>query len=400
MKKLRAFAAEGPVPLFVAVGQGWAAAVEDLCLSSAIARAATPRHASILLVAGDVRPTDREALRLLHDQMPHPRATLWWGSTSSDHTGVAAALNADDDPLPLLRSLYRRLLLGELASEDHLLPDGPPAPWRGRGEHGQGGDGMMGGTPYGRPMAMTDDDLRDGLALDACTVEVGPFLPALPPGLVLEIELQGDVIQRARVIQSAYPPSSIGSAGAAAHLAVPGVAHRLRCIAAVLSLQQLPAQAELCRRLAMDIARCTAMRLPDLRRILQCAGAFAAIPPELGRIEPALASSLGAIGLTARDRMHRWVDEVELAAQVAQPPAPARGATAPNSGTSRALTHEPIQDGRLPFLFTDLLTGLEWGEALLVIASFDASALWRMSPTADAAALPDSHREHAMAHGR
>ncbi|MCT7094684.1 hypothetical protein, partial [Salmonella enterica] len=50
-------------------------------------------------------------------------------------------------------------------------------------------------------MAMTADDLRDGLALDTFTVEVGPFLPTLPAGLVMELTLQGDVIQQARMLR-------------------------------------------------------------------------------------------------------------------------------------------------------------------------------------------------------
>src|SRR3546814_3144822 len=63
---------------------------------------------------------------------------------------------------------------------------------------------MMGGKPYGRPMAMTDEDLRDGLALDAYTACFGPFLSVLPPGLLLELTLQGDVIQSAKVLRTPF----------------------------------------------------------------------------------------------------------------------------------------------------------------------------------------------------
>src|SRR3546814_20246746 len=87
-------------------------------------------------------------------------------------------------------------MTGERRSEDDRLPDEPQVAWRGKGDHGQGGEGMMGGKPYGRPMAMTDEDLRDGLALDAYTACFGPFLSVLPPGLMLELTLLGDVIQR------------------------------------------------------------------------------------------------------------------------------------------------------------------------------------------------------------
>src|SRR3546814_14512508 len=60
---------------------------------------------------------------------------------------------------------------------------------------------MMGGKPYGRPMAMTEDDRRDGLALDAYSATFGPFLPVFPPGLQLSLTLQGDVVQSAEVLR-------------------------------------------------------------------------------------------------------------------------------------------------------------------------------------------------------
>jgi hypothetical protein len=103
--------------------------------------------------------------------------------------------------LPAQGALYRDHLSGARTSEPDLLSDAPPAPWRGIGPHGQGGEGMMGGKPYGRAMAMTADDARDGLALDAFGAHIGPFFAPLPPGLVLDLELQGDMIQRAAVVQ-------------------------------------------------------------------------------------------------------------------------------------------------------------------------------------------------------
>src|SRR3546814_9744942 len=115
-------------------------------------------------------------------------------------------------------------------SEDDLLPDEPPAPWSGKGEHGQGGEGMMGGKPYGRPMAMTEDDRRDGLALYAYTATFGPFLPVFPPGLQLSLTLQGDVVQSAEVLR---PPVHQAAGDAP-----------LRRIARLLRLLGLPALAQ------------------------------------------------------------------------------------------------------------------------------------------------------------
>ncbi|PZX11766.1 hypothetical protein LX81_03843 [Palleronia aestuarii] len=181
---LARLAAAAPAPVFTCIGPGIQAAVERLCLSPALDRVATPRAAAILLVAGEIPDHAQEALDRVHDQVPHPRQTFRW-----DGTG---------DPEPALRDLWRDLAAGGDTETDRR-PDAPPNDWCGVGPHGQGGKGMMGGTPYGRPMAMTADDPRDGLALDAYTARLGPFVPMLPPGLVLEVTLQGDVIVSAEV---------------------------------------------------------------------------------------------------------------------------------------------------------------------------------------------------------
>ncbi|BBI65518.1 hypothetical protein HSBAA_PA_1210 (plasmid) [Vreelandella sulfidaeris] len=62
----------------------------------------------------------------------------------------------------------------------------------GEGDFGQGGEGMMGGVPYGRPMAMNmQEDISDGLTLDSLTFRLGPFFMAFPPGMAAEVTLQG-----------------------------------------------------------------------------------------------------------------------------------------------------------------------------------------------------------------
>ena len=154
MSALRKLAAAAPVPLFVAEGEGGRERIEDFALSPNIDWVASPRHASILLVVGRIRAADREALQRVHDQLPHPRATLCWGADTGLDLPEAHSLAADADPVAAMQTLYRELLAGARDSEAHLLADEPPAPWRGLGDHGQGGKGMMGGTPYGRPMPM------------------------------------------------------------------------------------------------------------------------------------------------------------------------------------------------------------------------------------------------------
>ncbi|MCO5100189.1 MAG: hypothetical protein M9885_04720 [Burkholderiaceae bacterium] len=372
MSALCAFAAGGPVPVFAAVGGGAGAPVDDLSLAPDVDIVASPRHASVLLVAGEIRPSDRDALYRVHDQLPHPRATLWWGADPAAAIGSPAVLAAERDPPPVLREIYEALLCGARRSEPSLLPDEPPVPWRGVGEHGQGGKGMMGGTPYGRPMAMTAEDLRDGLALDAYTARIGPFLPTLPPGLVLELVLQGDLVQRAAMLapplaarrDTRFDTRPIRNDACARALA----AHRLRCVARLLTILQLAAYAQRLRRMAREIEHdrpigCVA----GLRGALRRAGVLRAIPPGLGTLDARIAEALdpGAADgdHDVRARLQRWLDEIEQL----QPSA--------TSGDAQAKEHATADVG---FRFTDLLPGLEWNEAMLVIASFDPDSLRRM----------------------
>ena len=197
-----AFARRAPVTAYACIGPGALSAVEAAFRSPALRRAASPREASVLLVAGEPPNEDAEGFDRVHDQIPKPRAVYRWDCTQ--------------DPADALVDLRDRLLDGARGDPDRL-PDTPPNPWRGRGVHGQGGEGMMGGTPYGRPMAMTDADIRDGLNLGAYACRVGPFASMLPPGLTLDLVLQGDVIVSAKIASAPYEqPSEADAPGACA----------------------------------------------------------------------------------------------------------------------------------------------------------------------------------------
>ena len=198
--------AMGSTPrIYPCAGPGMLVAVERLFLAPALRRAETPRDAAILLIAGEMPEAAWEGVSRLHAQVPHPRATFRW--------------DGHGDPVPSLVDLWRALMAGRESEPDNLA-DEPPNPWRGKGDHGQGGEGMMGGTPYGRPMAMTGEDVRDGLMLDAYTARIGPFAPMLPPGLVLEMTLQGDVIVATEVVEPPFeqPPEASAPAVCAARL--------------------------------------------------------------------------------------------------------------------------------------------------------------------------------------
>lgn len=340
---LRRFAAGAPAPIYAAIGPNARRAVEDLSLEADISLQMSARHASLLLVAGEVFEEDRADLRRLHDQLPHPRATLWWRAKPSPND-VGQTIGVDTDLCDLLRSTHEQLLLGVKESEDDLLPDEPPAPWRGRGDHGQGGEGMMGGKPYGRPMAMTDEDLRDGLSLDAYTTSVGPFLPMFPPGLKLEVTLQGDVIEKAKIQRAPFLDGSSRD-------------EPLRLIARLLRMLGLAAQEERFIRADRDLEQGRSPDMRILKRLLDWSGAVAAIPPGLGEIGSG----------DVRSRLHGWWEQIEGKTAASERQVDRRA----SAEDQHAICH-----------LTDLLPGLEWHEAMLVINSFDAETLATMCPVA------------------
>lgn len=231
MSLIARLAANAPPPVFACVGPGMQMAVERLLAGSGVRRAISPRSAAILLVAGDIPDRAAAAFDRVHDQVPAPRRTVHWDGRS--------------DPVPDLLTAWRDLLKTG-AGEPDRLPDTPPNPWHGEGDHGQGGEGMMGGTPYGRPMAMTGGDPRDGLEMDRFKMHVGPFAPMLPTGLELELELKGDVIAHAKIL---HPPFEVNSAEEASRV---GTARILRLLGLEIQADRLlrtgPASAALALR--------------------------------------------------------------------------------------------------------------------------------------------------------
>ena len=304
MSALLRLARTAPAPVFAAAGPGCSAAVDRLMARPSLRRVETPRAAAILLVAGEIPDRAAEALDRIHDQLPHPRRTVHWDGM-------------EEIEGPLLDA-WREILDGGGTEPDRCL-DTPPNEWQGKGDHGQGGEGMMGGTPYGRPMAMTGPDFRDGLQLDRYTARIGPFAPMLPPGLVLEVTLQGDVIVEATVQTSPFDQ---------------------------------PAEAD-----TPDLGAARMLRLlglgPAAEAVLR-----GSRPRALG-IRHAVPRGLGQIGGTdARDRLSRWL--AGRTVSVGTPPLP------------------------------DLLHGLEWSEAALVLASLPPSALTAATATATATATEEA----------
>jgi hypothetical protein len=408
-------------PVFIAQGMHGEGIREKLMLEPGIVLVDSPRHASVLLVAGGVPPEHQQALRRLHEQLPRPAATVWFATEPLIELQHAIKVERLDALPGALIDAHHGLLNGSTPASPELLADEPPSPWQGLGDHGQGGKGMMGGVPYGRPMAMAMmDDIRDGLMLDSLSFTLGPFFPLLPAGLVLELTLQGDVIQMAMIKAKPYPVSvsplffkALDGPVPIAELEIARARHHLRRLAQLLRLAGLHALA--LRTLAEAQALQAGDQLPQLRKRLVRSGLLQAMPAKLGMLDREQARSLGgpaarAAGLKhdAREqdphyrqlgfelkaqqqhgnyqaRLLQWLDETEQALVLAA------DAQRQNLYTSTEQIETPLgmlshesQPMDMSSLLADLLPGLEWGEAMAVIASLDLPAL---SPYTDTQVL-------------
>jgi hypothetical protein len=331
------------VPVAVAAGPDAWEATQDLRGVPGVRVATTPRHAAVLLVAGTVPAADDEPLRRVHDQLPRPRAVVAWRPAGAAADVPAHRVDGDlRDLVDALRSAQAEVLADPAGGADDLLPDTEPNAWRGVGPFGQGGEGMMGGTPYGRPMTMTGGD-RDGLALDQLDLTLGPFLDPLPGGCSLAVTLQGEVLQHVEV--------TVRPAGRGA--TVPGdprdraVVRLLRRTAHGLHVAGLDALAARAASLALRVAEGGDPRAVDrdarrLARAVRRSG---------------LRWTLRGVGVVdAVDAATRWRTRLDaLADSVGATDAPPPAATAIDAGT-----------------LSGALAGMTVTDAVATLASFDA----------------------------
>ncbi len=374
MRRLLALARRAPTPVFIVTGVGGFEDAAELRWNERIHACDTPRRASVLVVAGQIRPEDRQAVARVHDQMPHPRTTVW-------HQPQVRPAGEEPNQLhSLVSDAYGAVLADPSTSKPDVLPDQPPAPWRGRGDHGQGGEGMMGGVPYGRPMAMTADD-RDGLALDALRFTVGPFAPMLPSGLVLAVSVQGDVIQQARVER---PPFSRrhDSSLAVLHDDERNPADHardlsrlcLRFLAPILDLIGFGPQAERAFLTSKAPDDALLLRIEQLAKVLRLSPG---LPLATRRVGVIPSGCLDALGLSQEsdelfDLEHRLMSLLAKARMLADD---AASSTAPVSRDVRDVFPEALDSLALESVLPEILVGKEWREAVMTLAALPLDLL-------------------------
>lgn len=351
--------AAAPVAVHVALGIGGGPALARLRADHRIRIASSPRHAELLVLAGALPVDSATALRAVHDQVPAPRGVavlgvdgdlsalgLGEGPVRLDDAPGTGTGSEDVEPVRTLLALRDDVLAGR-RDRPALGPAENPVDWQGVGPHGQGGEGMMGGTPYGRPMAMPPVEGRDGLALDRLTLRLGPLLAGLPPGVALDVGLQGDVLAEVELaLAGTRDDDAGGCAGTPAPDPRPApereAGRRLEALAELCALTGLDAEARRVARVALAPTREGVARV---RRRLDRPWALRAAT-----------DGIGALAWDGRDvtgRWRRWLDEAAGALDPA-----AGGGSAPER--LDAGTRTDIGDG---------LVGLEVGQALLTVAS-------------------------------
>lgn len=428
-----ALAAQADVPTFVVVGAGGRRLAEGLEGRPSVRVVDSPRAATVLLVVGRLTRALLRPVLAVHDQLPGPRATVWWpvGEGGADLVRALPDLvvGAAGDEAGLQR-VHADLALGRRPSGPPAMLDIEPAQWRGIGPYGTGGSGMTGGVPYGRPLPGRAAD-RDGLELDQLPLRVGPLLPSLPPGLALTLQVQGDVVRSAEVGSNPYrswpgdpPPGPLDTrefleatraAVQVRELELARARHHLRWTARALRLHGMVALAAraagLAERLDLDDAGAVTDLHRRLRRNRSLRSAttgvgglpVGALPPGLlrraaGVAEDARSTDPAYAGLdfepVVHDRGDAWsrlgqrlgeaVQAVELAKRAGSRRRDPGGALEGPRGELRA--GQQLPSAQLVALVPTLVAELEWADAMVAVASLDLDVEEAVAIPAEAAA--------------
>lgn len=413
-------AASADIPVFPIVGVGGRATARTLSSMVGIRVVDHPRAASLLVIVGQPTAAMLAPLLAVHDQLPTPRATVWWpaGLGGVDLQPVLPRIQV----LPVgdgaaLRRVFVELATRVRQSDPPALEDAGSSSWLGVGPYGQGGTGMTGGIPFGRPLAGRGPD-PDGLELDQLPLRVGPFFAPFPPGLTLHLDIQGDVIRKAAVGENPYAQAAadraIGSVDGVvfrsalaepvtiAALELARARHHLWWVSDVLRLHGLQSKSQRVARLAdrlvaQDAKSVAALSLRlcrswTLRSIMRGIGILASDRPGVQSGVVARASGVAedarkedpayvALGFEPivqsdgdswarfRQRLQEAVQALVLADRAGDQIRP----TGPSvEGLRGPLSVGGVESSASSLaLLPDLLQGHEWSDALTVISSLD-----------------------------
>ena len=230
LRKLLARAQARSLSAFVVPGMELAHAHSLDLRAAGLAVVATPRHASVLVLIGEIPAGLAASAAVAYAQMPRPRALLAVG------TGTVSSLPAPDVTVPAehlaltsgVSALRRRFVesgfavadqgamqpaagamamdhtthSAEHASMDHDAQGPVDHAMMEHGAHGMGHE-QMGHGHHGSmlmvPLTRLLPRSVDGLPMEWLEAPFGPLFPGLPGGLGLTLTLDGDTVAEARV---------------------------------------------------------------------------------------------------------------------------------------------------------------------------------------------------------
>ena len=359
-------------------------------------RSASPAGARLLVVCGTVGDLD-EAVTEVWGEMPDPKAR----GDVADPTAARGTLDGARaqlaEPGHVPASPHQRAGAPEASGADRGMvhQDGNHDTAHHGGDHmghyggdhtgDQGddhtghhgmsdhGDDMAGGggmeMPAGLAMAERTED-RDGLKLDQLHLTLGPLLSEWPTGLVLRVDVQGDVIQQARA-------ETVGGTGGGSFWDEPSkrawrgepvtsgevarrtAGHRLDSLGRLLEVAGWPAAAGSARWLRDDLlgGLPAALAAPRLGRLVRHVGR--------SRVLSQMTAGLGqGSDGDVRARYRRWLDDaVRAVASLDSPESPGVVQT--------SFARPGVRPGAVLETIEQLVVGTELGVARLVVASID-----------------------------
>ncbi|MBB2892070.1 hypothetical protein [Flexivirga oryzae] len=388
---LAGWAARRPHVLLVTAPGGTAARLAVEAQARALGGVLTgePADADVLVVAGSPDGELADAVGVLWSQIPAPKVRV----DVLDTARAAALLSA---------GIHRLASTPDAGAEstEQVEPMGEHVHQQeaemghehgGDGGHGHGGhtDAEQGGhehgghdhggmqMPGGLMMADRAPD-RDGLKLDVLHVALGPVLPAWPSGLVIDVELQGDVVQGAevRVLAGAGDAMRFWADGTGVAAGRRRAAAHLDSVGRLLEVAGWSGAADRARGqrdvLLTETGEPVGEAREELRRLrrrVERSWGLRRSLAGLGRLGHGDVSRLGLSGPAARAaerggdvwaRLQTWLVEADLALS-SGPVAPAEGPRGRPGRGSDALVAAAAH----------LMPGLDLGDARLVVASLD-----------------------------
>ncbi|WP_431932252.1 hypothetical protein [Micromonospora sp. RP3T] len=359
--------------------------------------AASPADADLLVVAGEPGAELAAAIERVWEQFPGPRAR----ARITDPAGAAPGLRAavarltgaggkppDPGPGCAREGGSSADQEGRGGQEDGPSQEGRRGPGAGHREHTRhgpevndarpAGHGQHGGgsarhdhdgmsMPGGLMMAERAED-RDGLKLDVLHLALGPVLADWPGGLVVELAVQGDVVQSAKA--RVLPPADPSAVRPYPDVDHPGLRRRRQAVARLDSLGRLwavagwPVGANAARRLrdalVDDVPLAVAYSgFRPLARRARRSRALRRATDGLGVLAPLVAARAGVQvpATVCGDATARWERRLAETDRLL-------------AGGGPGAAPEPDATAVLK-LATRLVVGLDLAAARVVLASFD-----------------------------